>query len=84
MPLPADGKVTGDRMTGEAMQKYMESFADRFLKGRIRFNVEVKRVYRNADGKWVVDIEQGDSLVFDKLALCTGVSNAQHRFTIFY
>lgn len=74
MPSPVDGEATGGRLTGDAMQSYMECFADRFLKGRIRFRVEVKHISRNDDGKWCVEVDDGETHLFDKLVLCTGVS----------
>lgn len=80
MPPPADAKATGGRLDGDAMQHYMESFADRFLTGRIRYGVEVQNVSRNPNGKWIVKVKNlsklsEEVLVYDKVVLCTGVSD---------
>lgn len=77
--MPADAKTTGGRLTGEAMQSYFESFEQRFLRNLIRYRVEVLDISRNQKGKWTVkirDTEKGEeeSLQYDKIVLCTGVS----------
>lgn len=84
MPERPDFKATGGRLSGEDMRGYMESYADRFLKNAIRYNVEVTAVRRIADASkasnWAVtctDKLSGtqEELRFDKVVLCTGVSS---------
>lgn len=80
MDLPPDSEQTGGRLTGYGMQRYMENFADRFLKGRIRFQTEVLQISRDGGTQlWRVvvrDIKGGSetTLTYDKIVLCTGVS----------
>lgn len=79
MPPPAKSKETGGRLTGADMNRYFESFADRFLKGKILFNVEILNVSRNARGGWNVLVNDKinglDNLLhYDKIVVCTGVS----------
>lgn len=80
MPKPDNARETGGRLTGEDMVLYMESFADRFLNGKITFGVEVENISRGPDRTWLVKIRSLadgaiQSLQFDKLVLCSGVSN---------
>lgn len=83
MPPPANESATGGRLSGDDMQQYMESFADKFLRGKIRYEVEVMKVIRSAVGQWTVkvqDIRSGEEeLHFDKVVLCTGVSSSLLR-----
>jgi hypothetical protein len=80
MSLPANSKVTGGRLDGATMNTYMESFAERFLQGRIRFNVEITKAVRDHGGVggWIVYIQDkisGDEkLRYDKIVVCTGVN----------
>lgn len=46
MPPPSDTSETGGRLSGENMQAYMESFAERFLKGKIRYCTQVLNIKR--------------------------------------
>lgn len=82
MPSPADASATGGRLSGEDMTEYMEAFAAMFLPGRIRYNAEVLKISRSqergTDG-WSVTVRNlktkaVESIVYDKLVLCTGVT----------
>lgn len=46
MPPPSQASRTGGRLSGEDLVAYMESFAERFLKGRIRYQTEVLNIRR--------------------------------------
>jgi dimethylaniline monooxygenase (N-oxide forming) len=84
MPPPSDDKSTGGRLTGIDVRNYFESFTERFLKGKIRYNMEILNIRRhdtdaNGGDKWILtinDINSGvdSELLFDKVVLCTGVS----------
>jgi dimethylaniline monooxygenase (N-oxide forming) len=85
MPPPANDKATGGRLTGIDVQKYLEIYAERFLKGKTRYDTEVLNIRRpetgvdNGDGNWIVTVRDVVSNVrselwFDKLVLCSGVS----------
>lgn len=83
MPERPDFKATGGRLSGEDMRGYMESYADRFVKNSIRYNVEVLRVQRVESGSkepnWAITFRDRGTgaqgvLKYDKLVLCTGVS----------
>ncbi|CAL1698410.1 unnamed protein product [Somion occarium] len=80
MPLPANANVTGGRLSGEDMRAYMESFADRFLKDRIKYDTEALNICRRNGGGWVVTAKGLNSgtmfeLEYDKIVLCTGGCN---------
>ena len=80
MPPPTDSEKTGGRLTGEAMQKYLENFAETLLSDLIHYEVEVQSVSRNESGIWIVkskDLKTGltEDLFFDKVVLATGVIN---------
>lgn len=87
MPERPDFKETGGRLSGEDMRLYMESYADRFLHNKIRYNVEVTDIRRvNADASptgastWTMNIidkisGKQEVLKFDKIVLCTGGSS---------
>lgn len=86
MPPPANDKATGGRLTGIDVMKYFESFTERFLKGKIRYNTEVLNIRRpdtdvdGDGGNWIVTVKDVASnidseLSFDKLVLCSGVSH---------
>ncbi|EKM52447.1 uncharacterized protein PHACADRAFT_211704 [Phanerochaete carnosa HHB-10118-sp] len=85
MPAPTNSEETGGRLSGDDMRKYMESFAERFLKGRIRYNMDVLRISRHAPSKdgasttkgWTIDVmdrktESQFQLDYDKVVLCSG------------
>ncbi|KZP03480.1 FAD/NAD-P-binding domain-containing protein [Athelia psychrophila] len=81
MPERPDFKATGGRLSGEDMRGYMESYADRFVKNSIRYNVEVLRVQRVESGSkepnWAITFRDRGTgaqgvLKYDKLVLCTG------------
>lgn len=95
MPAPAQSDETGGRLSGDDMRKYMESFAERFLKGRVRYNMDVLRISRHVPGKndpagsvkgWTVEVQDRKNeshfqLDYDKVVLCSGVGgiSAMHR-----
>ncbi|KAG7096524.1 hypothetical protein E1B28_003953 [Marasmius oreades] len=71
MELPAD-----KWLTGEDLKRYMQDFTNTFLRGRVRYQTEVLKLYREND-LWVVKVENltdgsHESLTFDKIVLCTG------------
>ena len=91
MPAPAQSEETGGRLSGEDMRKYMESFTERFLKGRVRYNMDVLRVSRHVPGKnepagtkgWTIEVQDRKTeshfqLDYDKVVLCSGVSITGH------
>jgi cation diffusion facilitator CzcD-associated flavoprotein CzcO len=85
MPKGLDFKTTGGRVSGEDMRLYMESYADRFVKNNIRYNVEVTSMRRDTQDAahtessgWLVAITNKITglvaeLKFDKIVLCSGV-----------
>lgn len=78
MPPPINAEKTGGRLSGPDMCNYLESFADRYLKGTIRFQTEVLNIRRGSTGGWLVEIQNktsgiGETLKFSKIVLCTGV-----------
>ncbi|TDL14979.1 FAD/NAD-P-binding domain-containing protein, partial [Rickenella mellea] len=77
MAPPKDSEGTGGRLTGEDMRVYMETYADKFLSGRIQYNTDVRHLHREDDGKWIlktVDLKTQfeKDLIYDKVVLCTG------------
>lgn len=66
----------------------MESFADRYLKGRIRYDMDVLRISRHVPTKddpkgstkgWTIEVMDKKTgsqfqLDYDKLVVCSGVS----------
>ena len=84
MPMrEPDGSVnTGGRLSGEDVREYMEGFAERFLKGKIRFETEVLNISRGDHGRgWNVlvrDRRMGAAAekvsYYSRIILCTGVS----------
>ena len=99
MRAPDDSIKTGGRLSGDDVQQYLEDFAERFLKGKIRFETEVLNVHRRDNGRgWKVlvrDRRTGGSekvSYFSRIVLCTGVSFHRycrvdlraHRGLIFY
>ncbi|TFK17634.1 FAD/NAD(P)-binding domain-containing protein [Coprinopsis marcescibilis] len=85
MPPPENSSSTGGRLTGLGMCLYMETFFDRFLKGKakFRFGTEVLKIWRpSEDGKdkvWhikVKNIEPSSSnpetLTFSRVIVGTG------------
>jgi len=82
MPMrePHGSVKTGGRLSGEDVRQYMEGFAGRFLKGKIRFETEVLNIRRQDHGRgWNVlvrDRRTGTEKVsyYSRVILCTGVS----------
>ena len=80
MHEPYGSVKTGGRLSGEDVRQYMESFAEKFLKGKIRFETEVVNIRRGDHGRgWnvlVQDKRTGTKKVsyYSRVVLCTGVS----------
>ncbi|KAJ3572899.1 hypothetical protein NP233_g2776 [Leucocoprinus birnbaumii] len=78
MKLPANSAETGGRLTGEVMSEYMETFAEKFLRGRITYSTEVMKIKRGNDNDgWVIetkDLTTGAIYEsrFSKIVLCSG------------
>jgi cation diffusion facilitator CzcD-associated flavoprotein CzcO len=80
MHEPYGSVKTGGRLSGEDVRQYMEGFAERFLKGKLRFETEVLNIRRGDRGRgWnvlVQDKHTGTEKVsyYSRVILCTGVS----------
>ena len=79
MPLPKDSAKTGGRLSGEDLCNYMETFAETFLKDKIKFEVEVLNIRRSPSGSWNVKIKDKHEgtitvLEYSRIVLCSGVS----------
>ncbi|KAH7908576.1 FAD/NAD-P-binding domain-containing protein [Hygrophoropsis aurantiaca] len=78
MKVPGKSAETGGRLTGEDMRDYMEAFADKFLKGRIRFETEVLNIRRHSKtSEWVLSVRSEgmagqEELNFSRIVLCSG------------
>ena len=76
---PPEGHTkTGGRLSGYDVRQYMEDFAERFLKGRIRFETEVLNIRRSDDhGQgWSIHVrgtKGAQVLNYPRIVLCTGV-----------
>ncbi|KAI0056612.1 FAD/NAD-P-binding domain-containing protein [Artomyces pyxidatus] len=74
-------KTLGDRMTGYDMNVYLETFAARYLDGKIRFETEVVNIQRDVSEEgWLIDVtdkrtDKSEILTFRRLVLCTGGCN---------
>ena len=85
---PPDNSVkTGGRLSGEDVRQYAEDFAEKFLKGKIRFETEVLSIRRGDHGRgWRVLVRDGRMggaervLHYSRIILCTGVSLILRRF----
>lgn len=88
MPPPALKGKTGNRLCGEDMVAYMETFADTFLVGKIRFETEILDIRRGKDGSgWevqVLDLRTGNTevLSYARIVLCTGVGASGFCFSV--
>lgn len=79
MPPPEDSVKAGSRLSGEEICNYMETFAETFLKDKIKFEVEVLNIRRSPNGSWNVDIKDKQEgtitvLEYSRIVLCSGVS----------
>ncbi|OBZ73499.1 hypothetical protein A0H81_06151 [Grifola frondosa] len=77
LPMPPPDN-RGGRLTGDDMQKYLETFADKFLEGKIRFEAEVVNIRRDDIGKWLISISDKKTgaqevVTYSRIVLCTGV-----------
>ncbi|KAF9476196.1 FAD/NAD(P)-binding domain-containing protein [Pholiota conissans] len=79
MAPPEDAAETGGHITGMGMCEYMETFYSNFLenKATFKFETEIRRLFRNQDGLWIVNVEdmrtgKSESLNFNRVILCTG------------
>ncbi|KAG6918033.1 hypothetical protein DXG01_016885 [Tephrocybe rancida] len=77
MAPPLKAAETGGRLTGDDMCAYMETFADTFLAGKIRFRTEIISVQRSSTGAWQVTVQDTQNaakevLIFSHIVLCTG------------
>ena len=96
MPPPQNSEESGGRLTGEDLRLYMESFADRFLKGVIRYDTIVTNIRREhidddcagiPSKPWVVTVRDRNNghestLRYDRIVLCTGVRTSLLRMPI--
>lgn len=76
-------RAGGGQLSGEELRQYLESFAEQFLKDKIRFSTEVISVRRpdDTDSNWIVIVEDAEDgtrqhLLFNRIVLCTGVRPA--------
>lgn len=83
-----DGSVkTGGRLSGEDVRQYMEDFAERFLKGKIRFETEVLNIRRGDHNRgWNVLVrdrcaDTESVSYYSRIILCTGVSEVSATVT---
>ncbi|KAI6105078.1 FAD/NAD(P)-binding domain-containing protein [Pisolithus croceorrhizus] len=72
MPPPQNQK----RLGGEDMRAHMETFADTFLAGQIRFD-EVLNIHRATGSGWEIEVQDlrtkvKQILAYDRIVLCTG------------
>ncbi|KAI9057640.1 FAD/NAD-P-binding domain-containing protein [Trametes sanguinea] len=74
---PKTGALQG-RLSGEELSEYFQSFAHKFLDGKILYGREVQRIRRDASGEgWEVDVLSiGDGTTetrnYARIVLCTG------------
>jgi len=69
-PMPADYPDFPDH---REIASYLESYAERFgLLERIRLETEVSSARRRADGIWEVELEGGETLLYDALVVANG------------
>lgn len=81
MPPPINASKTGGRLSGQNVNQYMESFAYRFLNGRIRYKTDVRKIQKTLNG-WLIEVTfvgpdgsvTMENILYQKLVLCTGVS----------
>ncbi|OJT15471.1 hypothetical protein TRAPUB_7342 [Trametes pubescens] len=62
MPPPAAGGALRGRLSGPEVSKYFETFAETFLKDKIHFGKEVRRIRRHPSGEgWQFDVHDSGS-----------------------
>ncbi|KAJ3017760.1 hypothetical protein NUW54_g508 [Trametes sanguinea] len=81
LKMPTPWFTGGDRLSGYDMNKYFETFASRFLEGKIQFNLHVHNIRRPTSGQgWLLDISDLKSGIqetreYARLVMCTGGSS---------
>ncbi|KAI0262584.1 FAD/NAD-P-binding domain-containing protein [Gloeopeniophorella convolvens] len=82
MPMrePDDSAKTGGRLSGTDVHQYLDKFAQKFLKDKIRFGTEILKIRRGEQQGWDVlvrDTEVGAerTLHYARIVLCTGGSS---------
>ena len=85
MPLPRN--TNGHRLSGDDMCAYAEKFADTFLPGTIRFEIEILDIRRANGSGWDVEIHDlrtgaKEILTYARVILCTGVRSISIRTNV--
>ncbi|KAI9460710.1 FAD/NAD-P-binding domain-containing protein [Russula earlei] len=84
MRQPDEAANTGGRLSGEDVRNYLEEFAERFLKDKIRFETEVLNIRRGDHGKgWKVLVRDRRANTekvshYSRIVLCTGGCSRPH------
>ena len=79
MPSPATD-AADTRLSGDKLCAYTKAFANKFLEGKIEFNVQVKEIRRASEVRgWCIDImhketSRSETREYTRVVLCTGVS----------
>lgn len=79
MPSPVTD-AADTRLSGDKLCAYTKAFANKFLEGKIEFNVQVKEIRRASEVRgWCIDImhketSRSETREYTKVVLCTGVS----------
>ena len=69
-PMPPG---TPDYPSHQVIKRYFDDYADQFgLRRHIRFNTEVTRARRRADGGWEISLDSGETEQFDALVVANG------------
>ena len=81
LEMPSTTNDTPDaRLSGDKLCAYTKAFADKFLEGKIEFNVQVKDIRRGAMGQgWRIEVvhketSKRETREYTRVVLCTGVS----------
>ncbi|TFK19523.1 FAD/NAD(P)-binding domain-containing protein [Coprinopsis marcescibilis] len=58
-PVNHDMREKDHRLTGEHLCQYMEEYSQRFLVGKVKFmfHSEVKKLWRDGDGRWLAAVQ---------------------------
>ncbi len=69
-PFPPDTPLFPDHRT---VLRYLNDFADAYgIKGHIHFNSKVVNVERDADGRWTVEVANGDAYEAENVVIASG------------